>query len=177
MCDPGRLLLWSLAIQEPPTMTMETVQPLQITLSGHLNSRPGVSRPPLNFSWSWYSVLALSYPTFLVFDWFGKVANSVYVIRLWHHHCHHHCPTSSSLLSVYNDSGYNIDGRMLYMACILAYFSHKCTSSNLGICHIFWIWGAYFCWYIFCSSMVNKCCSVLILMDGCSTVQSVCRLL
>ena len=63
-----------------------------------------------------------------------------------------------------------------YVACILSYFSHKCTSSYLDRYHFFVIEGHIFCWHIFCISMVNKCYSSLILMDVCKNIGSLCRL-
>ena len=48
------------------------------------------------------------------------------------------------------------------VACILTYFPHKCMFNNLGIS----LGGHIWCWHIFCSSMLNKCCWSFI-FDGC----------
>ena len=40
--------------------------------------------------------------------------------------------------------------------------NHQCITSNLGICHNLAFEGHIYCWHIFCSSRVNKCCSLLI---------------
>ena len=54
------------------------------------------------------------------------------------------------------------------VACLLVYLHHNFISSNLDICHMCGIERHICCYHIFCSSMINKCCSFLILMNVCS---------
>ena len=95
------------------------------------------------------------------------MANSVYVIRLWHHHH----PVSS----VYSNSDY-ITVATSYVACMLAYFLHKCILSKFGMWHILafrgiFIVGTYSA--VVCQINVAVYC---FMMDLCINVVSVCRL-
>ena len=65
------------------------------------------------------------------------VGNSVYVIGRFERRYRRHCPVFT--LPVYSDSGYILMEATSYVVCVLAYFSHKFTSSNLGIWHIYGI--------------------------------------
>ena len=75
-------------------------------------------------------------------DWFGQVAKSEYVIRLW---CHHfYCPASSSLstcIHCHLCTVLLVTWFKPYVAYILAYFPHQCASRNFNMCPIYGIWG------------------------------------
>ena len=80
------------------------------------------------------------------------MANSVYVIELWHH-CHPSLSLSCNLCMGILAS--SMMAATSYLVWILPYFAHKCTSSYLGMCHILAFEGHICCWHIFCSSIVN----------------------
>ena len=86
------------------------------------------------------------------------MVNSVYVIGLWHRRL---CTVLSVTWLMPASS---------YVVYVLAYYPHWCVSSNFGIWHICGIWGHICCWHIFCSSVVNKCCSLLIFVLICTVI-------
>ena len=99
--------------------------------------------------------------SFFLFDWFGQVSNSAYVIGLWwcclHHH--HHCLCTGPLVMLLTPVS-------SYVAFVLACFPHWCMSSNFGVWHIYGIRGEYLFLNIFFNNPVSKWCSLLI-CDGC----------
>ena len=122
--------------------------------------------------------LSLCSPLFV--DWFGQVANSVYVIWLWHHH---HCCHVLSLLS-----------HIIVVICMQQFWLHL-QGPKLHIQHVYWhtspinaCWGNWSCtmliafvghiccWHIFCHSIVNVCCIFWFLTDVCSNVVFMWRL-
>ena len=73
----------------------------------------------------------------------------IIVIIIWHGHWWYHLCTA--VLVTW----------LIPVAYILAYFPHWCTWNNLGMWHLFGIWGEYLLLTHICSSRVNKCCNFI----------------
>ena len=72
----------------------------------------------------------------VVFYLFYEVANSVFVIAVWHYYYHHShcCPVS--LLAVYSDPGYSIDGNNFICGMYIDISPHNAQQAILT-CGIF----------------------------------------
>ena len=113
--------------------------------------------------------VSVSLSVAVLFNWFGQLANSVYIIGLWSHH-HPVSPSLSYVVIVILCQvilGTVSTGTTSYVACIFAYFP-------INAHWVIWAYAilvafeGYICWWhIFCKSMVNECSSLFV-MDVCS---------
>ena len=124
------------------------------------------------FAWL-LALLPNSLPYYFLSFWvIWQVGNSVCVIELWHHH-----HPMLSLSSVYSDSGYIINGSNFLGSLYIGILPHKCTSSNLGMCYIYGIWGGIFVAGTYFAIILWINVAVYwFMMDLCRHVGSICWL-